>query len=90
MEGKIRAYQELIAQSDELIQQAKSLLEEDGTTYPLANWVTPAAYAKRFGLTSTNVVGDWIRRGVIPAENIIHLPELDDIQLINLSCMKGV
>jgi hypothetical protein len=75
-------FDELIAQNDDLIARAETFLQQNGTTFPLTDWLTPAEYAKRFGLKSTNVVSNWIRRGVIPAENILHVPELNDIKLI--------
>lgn len=71
-----------MAQNDDLIQRATSFLEQNGTKFPLADWLTPAEYVKRFGLKSTNVVSNWIRRGLIPPENILHVPELNDIRLI--------
>lgn len=77
-----QTFDELMAQSDELIERATTFLEQNGTKFPLTDWLTPAEYAKRFGLASTNVVSNWIRRGVIPAENILHVPELNDIRLI--------
>ena len=75
-------FQELMAETDTIIQEATAFLQQNGTQFPLTDWLTPAEYAKRFGLKSTNVVSNWIRRGVIPAENILHVPELNDIRLI--------
>lgn len=75
-------FQELMAETDAVIQEATAFLQQNGTKFPLTDWLTPAEYAKQFGLKSTNVVSNWIRRGVIPAENILHVPELNDIRLI--------
>ena len=75
-------YDELMAQNDDLITRAETFLQQNGAKFPLTDWITPAEYAKQFGLKSTNVVSNWIRRGVIPAENILHVPELNDIRLI--------
>ncbi len=75
-------FQELMAETDLVIQEATAFLQQNGTKFPLTDWLTPAEYAKRFGLKSTNVVSNWIRRGVIPSENILHVPELNDIRLI--------
>ena len=75
-------FNELMTATDAVIQEATVLLEQNGTKLPLTDWVTPAEYAKRFGLKSTNVVSNWIRRGVIPAENKLNVPKLNDIQLI--------
>lgn len=75
-------FEELMASSEELIARAETFLQQNGTKFPLTDWLTPAEYAKKFGLKSTNVVSNWIRRGIIPAENILHVPELNDIRLI--------
>jgi hypothetical protein len=77
-----QTFQELMADTDAVIEQTTAFLQQNGTRFPLTDWLTPAEYAKRFGLRSTNVVSNWIRRGVIPAENILHVPELNDIRLI--------
>ena len=76
------SFDELIAQNDELIARAETFLQQNGTKFPLTDWVTPAEYAKRFGLKSTNVVSNWIRRGIIPPENIFEVPELNNKRLI--------
>ena len=77
-----QTFKELMAQAETTIDEATAFLQQNGTRFPLTDWLTPAEYAKRFGLRSTNVVSNWIRRGVIPAENILHVPELNDIRLI--------
>lgn len=73
---------ELLAKGDKLIAEATTFLQQNGTKFPLTDWVTPAEYAKRFGLKSTNVVSNWIRRGIIPPENIFEVPELNNKRLI--------
>ena len=74
---------ELLAKGDALIAQAENLLiEKNGKKYSLDEWLTPTEYAKRFNLKTTMVVSNWIRRGVIPTENILHIPELNDLRLI--------
>lgn len=78
----VMTFEELMASSEELIARAETFLQQNGTKFPLTDWLTPAEYAKKFGLKSTNVVSNWIRRGIIPAENILHVPELNDIRLI--------
>ncbi|MBO0931233.1 hypothetical protein [Fibrella aquatilis] len=79
---KKQTFQELMADSEAIIGEATAFLQQNGTKFPLTDWLTPAEYAKRFGLKSTNVVSNWIKRGVIPTENILHVPELNDIRLI--------
>ena len=79
---KTQTFRELMAETDVVIGEATAFLEQNGTRFPLTDWLTPAEYAKRFGLRSTNAVSNWIRRGVIPAENVLHVPELNDLRLV--------
>ena len=79
---KKQTFDELMADTDALIVKAVKFMEINGIRYDLGEWVTIAEYAKRFGMKSTNVVTNWIRRGVIPTENVISVPELNDIRLI--------
>lgn len=71
----------LLAETDALIGQAVKYMELNGIRYDLGEWVTIKEYAARFGV-STQVVTNWIRRGIVPAENVISVPELNDIRLI--------
>ena len=41
-----------------------------------------ADYIKKFDLKSTMVVNNWIKRGVVPAENIISVGRLNGLKLI--------
>ncbi|AYQ31399.1 hypothetical protein [Runella sp. SP2] len=71
-----------LAASREARQSAIALLMSEGETIELSDWVTIKEYAKRFNLESTNVVSNWIKRGIIPAENVREIPELNNIKLI--------
>lgn len=74
---------ELLAKGEEIVIQAERLLiEKNGQTYPLDEWITPTEYVKRFNLETSMVVSNWMRRGIIPPENILHTPELNDLRLI--------
>ena len=79
---KTQTFKELMIETDVVIEDATAFLQQNGTRFPLTDWLTPAEYAKRFGLGSTNLVSNWIRRSVIPAENILHVPEINNIRLI--------
>ena len=70
-----------LASSGAVQQEAILLLTSQGETIELSDWVTVSEYARRFNLESRNVVTNWIRRGVIPEENIRNFPELN-IRLI--------
>jgi hypothetical protein len=75
---------QLLKQGEELINQAEYqlALERGGIRYQMGEWLTLRDYAKRFGLPNTMVVTNWIARGIIPPENVLELPELNDIRLV--------
>ena len=63
-------------------EQKDVILEVNGVKYPLNEWVTLNDYIKRFDLKSTMVVNNWIKRGVVPAENVISVGRLNNLKLI--------
>lgn len=81
---------ELLAESRAARQEAINLLITNGEKIDLGEWLTAKEYAKRFGLESTNVVTNWIRRGIIPPENIRVIQELNDLRLIKAIPYKEV
>ncbi len=64
-------------ESDAAIQLAR----ESGVQVDLTQWLTIKRYAQRYGLT-TQVVTNWMARGIIPAECMMSLPELNDLRLV--------
>lgn len=64
-------------ESDAAIQLAR----ESGMTVDLAEWITVKRYAERYGLT-TQVMTNWLARGIIPADCAMTLPELNDLRLV--------
>jgi hypothetical protein len=63
-------------------EQKDVVLEVNGRKYPLDEWVTLNDYIKKFDLKSTMVVNNWIKRGVVPAENVISVGRLNNLKLI--------
>jgi len=82
--------QAALAESRAARQEAENWLSVNGETISLNEWLTAKEYAKRFGLESTNVVTNWIRRGIIPPENIRVIQELNDLRLIKAIPYKEV
>lgn len=70
-------------QSEKSIQ----LATEAGLAIDLSEWLTVKRYAERHNLT-TQVVTNWIARGVIPADCTMVLPELNDIRLVKNQVYK--
>ncbi|WP_439584732.1 hypothetical protein [Dyadobacter bucti] len=55
---------------------------EIGKPYPTDEWLTVKEYCKRFKITNTQTVSNWISRGIIPAENVLIVEEYNNIRLI--------
>lgn len=52
-----------------------------GSLLDMSNWLTIKRYAEKYGMT-TQVVTNWIARGVIPADCVKDVPELNDLRLV--------
>jgi hypothetical protein len=72
----------LHAQTDTMIAEGQKMLSIEGKSYNLADWVTIREYARRYGIAGTQVISNWIKRGIIPQENIIEIDELNNLRLI--------
>jgi hypothetical protein len=72
----------LIKESKDLLAQIDSVLATPDYTINLNEWVTMKEYSKRFNLSTTNIVTNWIKRGIIPQENIKTIPMLNGLKLI--------
>ena len=68
--------------STEALARAEQYLMHNGKQFPLADWLTPKEYARRFNVRSTQVITNWISRGVIPKENIVTIHELNNLTLV--------
>lgn len=55
---------------------------ENGITVDMSQWLTLKRYAEKYSIASTNVLSNWISRGIIAAENVMDLPELNNLRLI--------
>ena len=72
----------MINEIDEAIKECDTLLSTPEFTIDLNEWITMKEYTKRFQLKSTNVVSNWIKRGLVPPANIRTLPMLNNLKLI--------
>ncbi len=60
-------------------------LEIDGKVFLLNQmngWVTMSQYVKMFNLKGVNVINNWIMRRIVPPENVIEIPELNNLRLV--------
>ena len=72
----------MINEIDETLKECDTLLSTPEFVIDLNEWITMKEYTKRFHLSSTNVVSNWIKRGLVPASNIRVLPMLNNLKLI--------
>lgn len=71
--------EKLISDSEEML---KNYVLHKGNKYPMDQWLTIAEYCKRFNIENTQTITNWIRRGIIPKENIVTIEEYNNIRLI--------
>ena len=78
------ASKETRRRADKLLSQMDDgyVIEHNGERYPLSEWLTITEYCDLFKIKSTSVVTNWIRRGIVPTENILKIKRLNNIQLI--------
>jgi hypothetical protein len=77
---------EKLSDIDQIIEDSKQALRDyvvsKGRAYPTDEWVTVAKYCKMFNIENTQTVSNWIKRGIIPAEDTVLLEDLNNIRLI--------
>ena len=76
-------------EADRLHEEAMVFLYNNGEKLDLGKWVTAKEYSERFGV-KINRVTNWIRRGIIPPENVRRIKALNDIRLIKAVPYKEV
>lgn len=74
--------EELLQAARETLEKAQNYLSKDGKIYELHDWVTVAEYCRRFNIPNTQTVSNWIKRGIIPAEDTVIIEELNNTRLI--------
>lgn len=70
------------SESKELIDSARNFIDVDGIVFDLKQWVTIKKYCELFNINDTQLVSNWIIRGVIPKENVQIIEELNGLKLI--------
>ena len=62
-------------------QESLKLVKGPDFTVDLSEWMTIKRYAEKYGVT-TQVISNWIARGIIPSDCIKDFPELNNIRII--------
>ena len=85
MEEQIEARQttsELLEETQGLIRKAKDFLVAEGKVVELGKFLTIKRYCQKHGIKNEAVVTNWIRRGIVPAEDIAVIEELNGLRMI--------
>lgn len=70
-------------------QETLRFLALSGKQYNLSDWLTPAEYARQYDLRSANNVTNWMARGIIPASDILEIPEFNGLRLVRNKSYKS-
>ena len=74
--------EELLAEGDAAIADAHAYLINRGELVDLSKWVTIKEYCNRFDIKNIETVLNWIKRGIIPKENVLTVEEFNNTKLI--------
>lgn len=72
----------LLEETQGLIQQAKDFLVAEGKVVELGKFLTIKRYCEKHGIKNEAVVTNWIRRGIVPAEDVAVIEELNGLRMI--------
>jgi hypothetical protein len=61
-----------------------------GVTYAFPEWTTIVNYCKLHSIKNPQTVSNWVSRGIISAQNIVVIKELNDLKLIRNLNYQGV
>ena len=73
---------DLLNETDEMIKEARNYLITKGVPVDLSEWVTIKEYCRRFNIKNTETVSNWVKRGVIPAEDTMLVEEFNNTRMI--------
>ena len=72
----------LLKRTKALIQEGKDFLMSQGKVIDSGNYLTIARYCEKYSIASQSTVTNWIRRGVIPENDVEVIPELNNLRMI--------
>ncbi len=62
-------------------EESLRIATENGFVVDMTNWLTIKRYSEKYGMATQNIT-NWISRGIIPADSVLDLPELNNIRLV--------
>ncbi|MCE6987599.1 hypothetical protein [Dyadobacter sp. CY323] len=72
----------LMEQADQAIHAGSEVLIRKEKVLDLTEWVTIKEYCKRFDIKNTETVSNWIKRGIIPADDTMVIGEFNNIRMV--------
>lgn len=72
----------LMEQADVAIQEGRDYLIKQGKVVDLSKWVTIKKYCEMFGIKNTETVTNWIRRGIVPANDTLVMEDFNNLRMI--------
>ncbi|NIJ55022.1 hypothetical protein [Dyadobacter arcticus] len=78
----------LMDEADEAIKIGSEVLIRKGHVMDLTEWVTIKEYCRRFDVKNTETVSNWIKRGIIPADDTMVIEEFNNIRMIRAKIYK--
>ncbi len=73
---------DLLAESRALIEQAKTFLISEGKVVEFGKYLTIKNYCKKYEIKDESLVTNWIRRGIVPPEDVHTFEELNGLRMI--------
>lgn len=73
---------ELLRESAAAIAAAKDFLVSEGKVIDTTKYLTIKRYCEKYNIAEESVVTNWIRRGIIPAGDVIVIEELNKLRLV--------
>ncbi len=73
---------ELLKETHELIGKAKAFLVSEGKVVDFDKFLTIKKYCQKYGIKDESLVTNWIRRGIIPVDDIHVFQELNGLRMI--------
>ena len=73
---------EILRETQELIEKAKAFLVSEGKVVDFDKFLTIKNYCKKYGIKEESLVTNWIRRGIIPIDDIHVFQELNGLRMI--------
>ena len=84
----IEGITEFLLERANILKQKIELVANDpevkykGITYAFPEWTTIVNYCKLHGIKNPQTVSNWVNRGVVSAQNVVIINELNDLKLI--------